>query len=252
MWRTCSTCSGLQNVSLRIFNFALGLSYCQWIFRPFKRLGRVRPSGILFLTTQPETSKTQKLSAGPVFCVFLACWSHRYARSMCSPWLLVWPQSKQNTRCSLWAAFLPFHHCAASASVSKLDKRQNYALPLLKMEDKKTWKTRPMIVDAGIPVVDAEVKGRDWFANRVCTQFTSQNLHVPALSLFLHHDETDCPRWLAKLRKYESTVPCHTASAWGVGGDRQRAYRSNGDLFTYLSTWRVLGESVVTDSELTA
>ena len=63
------------------------------------------------------------LSSGPVvFCVFLACWSHRYARSRCGPWLLVWPQSKQNTRCSLWAAFLPFHHYAASASVSNSTK----------------------------------------------------------------------------------------------------------------------------------
>ena len=49
-------------------------------------------------------------------------------------------------------------------------QRQNYAPLLVKMEDNKTWKTRPMIVDAGI--VYAEVEGRDWFASRVCTKFT--------------------------------------------------------------------------------
>ena len=33
------------------------------------------------------------------------------------------------------------------------------------MEDKKTWKTKPMIVDEGM--VDAEVEERDWFASNV-------------------------------------------------------------------------------------
>ena len=51
-----------------------------------------------------------------------------------------------NARCSCGRHF--YHFCAASAGVSKLDKRQNYAPPLVKMEDKKTWKTRPMRHDS--------------------------------------------------------------------------------------------------------
>ena len=35
----------------------------QWIFRPFKILGRVSLSGIWFLTTQSETSKLKMLSS---------------------------------------------------------------------------------------------------------------------------------------------------------------------------------------------
>ena len=96
------------------------------------------------------------------------------------------------------------------------------------MEDKRTWKTRP-IIDVGM--IDAEVEERDSFASRVCTMFSSQNLRVvpeffSLFSLFLHRDKTDSPRWLAKLREWESTktllvnnvnpavhVPCHTANA---------------------------------------
>ena len=76
---------------------------------------------------------------------------------MCDPGLLpvVWPQSKQNTILGpKWgvarAAFLPFRHCAAIASVSVM-----YRYALVIIEDKKTWKTRP-IVDVGM--IDAEVE----------------------------------------------------------------------------------------------
>ena len=142
-----------------------------------------------------------------------------------------------------------FYHFATARrapACQNSTKDKTNAPPLVKMEDKKTWKTRPMIVDAGI--VDAEVEGRDWFASRYVLSSPPRisTASYRPVSLFLHRDETDVARWLAKLRKYESTVPCHTASAWWVGGDRQRAYRSNVDpfhlAFHMTSAWWVGGD----------
>ena len=73
----------------------------QWIFQPFKILGFARQLGNQFLTTQPFTLYTQKKLRGKsVFIVSMECWSHVHVCSMRGAWLLVWLQSKQNTRVS--------------------------------------------------------------------------------------------------------------------------------------------------------
>ena len=63
-----------------------------------------------------------------------------------------------------------------------------------------------------------------------------------SVSLFLHRDKTDRPRWIAKLRESESTMTPLVKLMWSG-----RACT----LPELLATQRVLDESVVTGSELT-
>ena len=63
-----------------------------------------------------------------------------------------------------------------------------------------------------------------------------------SVSLFLHRDNTDRPRWIAKLRESESTMTLLVKLMWSGHACT---------LPELLATRRVLDESVVTGSELT-
>ena len=90
-------------------------SEIQWKFYPLFTSGLFGHSNYWVCETiwnlvfdDPAGNLEKSMPSGPVvFCVFSACFSHRYARSMCDPWLLLWPQSKQNNWFLAWVAFLP-------------------------------------------------------------------------------------------------------------------------------------------------